>query len=119
MVSDVDLIPHIGWHIAASEYANKIHAIFSKMFQLKEKVHPGNIRHVNRYLSNVWYSIVQLTMAIEPQSADEELVRRFEAHNSAEEEKLRKNLENIPFTIDSRDTLTLVTGTSPGTIERK
>lgn len=98
-----------------TEYCEKIEETFTKMFHLLGKVKPMNRRIVDEYLVKVWDLVMGITFSIQKDRATDALKARFEPWVTAEEERLKKNLEEIRYDIDSCDTVRLVTG--PGRIE--
>lgn len=55
-------------------------------------------------------------LACEDLEFDEDLFAKFSSYVSAEEARLRKNLESVAYNIDAVDTLGIVTG--PGRLEK-
>lgn len=85
------------------------------MFHLLEQVKPMNRRIVDQYLVKAWNLVMGITISIQKQRVTDALKTRFEPWITAEEERLKKNLEEIRYDIDAYDTVRLVTG--PGRIE--
>lgn len=111
----------IGWETSLADYKNKIFLILQEMNELHhQKVLKENRYHVDNYLRHYAIAGVELvlrsTKATNEYNLCPELDALTEAHASAEEERLRKNLENIHYDMDSASTVTLITG--PGRIER-
>lgn len=111
---------HVGWEMSLADYKNKILLILQEMAQLREEVLMENRYHVDTYL--YYYAIAGVELVMRATKTTKEYTTCFElvsltnAHTSVEEERLRKNLENIRYDMDSGGTVTLVTG--PGRIER-
>lgn len=113
----VNLLPKrvLGWQTSAAEYCEKIDDIYAKMFYLVDKVKPMNRRIVDEYLVNVWQVTMAVTFSMRKDRASDALKARFQHWVTAEEDRLKKNLEEIRYDIDSTDTVRLITG--PGRIE--
>lgn len=87
------------------------------MFALRPLVHPVNRISVDQYLRIVWWRVAQTTTSFTPfYPSDTSLVTQFQSYTEAEEERIRKNLEEFHYDIDAMDTLALITG--PGRIEK-
>lgn len=97
-------------------YKDKIDELFGKMFALRSSVHPANRVAVDEYLHAVWQDVARTTMSFESYHPSDSLSARFQDYVDAEEERLKKNLENFHYDIDAMDTLALITG--PGRIEK-
>ncbi|KAI0757704.1 hypothetical protein C8Q80DRAFT_1216217 [Daedaleopsis nitida] len=107
----------VGYQMVMSEYASKMDVILAKMFSLKAHVLPANRSMVEKYLYMVWDRVTLFTAAFRrTPTTDESLVGRFESYTTAEETRLRRNLETVRYDIDAWDTLELVRG--PGRIEK-
>jgi hypothetical protein len=86
------------------------------MFAVLPTVRPENRNAVNDYLLSVYESVTTLTDSVNYCPRSDALRARFRSYIDSEEERLRKNLDEVDYDIDARDTLALVTG--PGRIER-
>jgi hypothetical protein len=104
-----------GWQAAVTDYCAKIDKIFTAMFDLLDKIKPMNRRIVDEYLVKTWDLITVFTFPVQKFSANDTLKARFEPWVTSEEERLKKNLEEIRYDIDTFDTVSLITG--PGRIE--
>lgn len=101
--------------MTATDYCNKIDQIISAMFHLRDKVQPANRHNVDEYLLSIWDSVMTLTHSVQKYDGPEGPKARFESYVKAEEERLRRNLEDIRYQIDDFATVSLVTG--PGRSE--
>ncbi len=99
-----------------SDYAEKIDIILAKMASLKAQVLPANRNSIEHYMNLIWTIVAMITAAYRRSSKDESLMARFESYTAAEENRLRRNLEDARYDFDARDTLDIVRG--PGTIEK-
>lgn len=104
----------LGWQITASDYCEKIDETFTKMFHLLEKVKPMNRQIVDEYLLRVWHLVMGITFSVQKDRATDAFKAHFAPWVIAEEDRLKKNLEEIRYNIDSYDTVRLITG--PGRI---
>ncbi|KAI0951411.1 hypothetical protein AcW1_008459 [Taiwanofungus camphoratus] len=106
----------IGWQMSATTYRDRIDNLISKMFALRASVHVLNRDSVEEYLSNMWPGLTQLTESLERFYPTETLQGRFQLYIDEEEERIKKNLEDIRYHIDEINTLILTTG--EGRIEK-
>jgi hypothetical protein len=106
----------LGWQQALIEYSSKIRDIMGKMFAVLHTVRPENRNAVNDYLLTVYEPVTTLIDSINYCPPNDALRARFRSYIDSEEERLRKNLDEVDYDIDATDTLALVTG--PGRIER-
>lgn len=87
------------------------------MASLRALAHPANRIAVDNYFREVWNPVAQTCMSFRSfYPNDSTLVTKFQSYMDAEEERIRKNLEEIKYDIDALDTLALITG--PGRIEK-
>ncbi|KXN81068.1 hypothetical protein AN958_06141, partial [Leucoagaricus sp. SymC.cos] len=110
-----------GWEMSLADYENKIFLILREMDSLHHRVLKENRYHVDSYLRNYSICGIELLLRSTKTSKDytqicHELSSLTEAYARTEEERLRLNLENIGYDMDSAATVTLITG--PGRIER-
>ncbi len=78
---------------------------------------PENRYWVDYYLSKVWKVGVEMTKSLRaPSNVPDNLEGRFKAYVDYEEDRIRKNLEDIRYDIDALDTVYVVAG--PGRIEK-
>ncbi|RDX51421.1 hypothetical protein OH76DRAFT_1481353 [Lentinus brumalis] len=106
----------VGHQMVMSDYAEKIDIILAKMASLKAQVLPANRNSIEHYMNLIWTIVAMITAAYRRSSKDESLMARFESYTTAEENRLRRNLEDARYDFDARDTLDIVRG--PGTIEK-
>ncbi|KXN91180.1 hypothetical protein AN958_02747 [Leucoagaricus sp. SymC.cos] len=110
-----------GWEISLADYKNKIFLVLKEMDRLHHQVLKENRYHVDSYLCNDSICGIELLLRSTKTSKDytqipHELSSLTEFYTRKEEDKLRLNLENIRYDMDSAATVTLITG--PGRIER-
>ena len=86
------------------------------MFALKPCIHPENRPMVDKYLEEMWLSLVLAVMGLQPLILSEQIQRRFKEYVDVEEQRLKRNLETVRYRIDDLTTLSVVTG--PGQIEK-
>ena len=96
--------------MTCTTYCEKIEEIFDAMIRLAYEVLPENRREVNRYIARVWREVTVFVQSIEREGGTEELRSKFESHVATEEAKLKRNLEDIKYDIDSYDTVQLIAG---------
>ncbi|KAF7329876.1 VPS13 domain-containing protein [Mycena kentingensis (nom. inval.)] len=106
----------IGAHQTAMSYHTKIHDILGKMFAIRPRLLPANKSGVDRYLEAIYRGVYTVVGSLNACYAPDGLQQRFAAYVTAEEERLRGNLEAIRYDIDAFETLELVTG--EGRIDR-
>ncbi len=98
-------------------YRNKILQLFGHMFAMRPRILPENRYWADYYLSKVWKVGVEVTKSLRALSnVPEHLEGRFKAYVDYEEERIRKNLEDIRYDIDALGTVYVVAG--PGRIEK-
>ena len=100
--------------MTCTSYCEKIEEIFDAMIRLSDEVLPENRRGVNEYIWYTWMEATIFTRSIKWEEGTDEFRARFQSHVDAEEERLRKNLEDIKYNIDSYDSVRLI---SHGRIE--
>ena len=65
---------------------------------------------VNEYIGDAWEAVTVLTRSFKWEKGTDELRARFQSHIDAEETRLRKNLDDIKYGIDSYDVVRLISG---------
>jgi hypothetical protein len=109
-----------GFKWSIFDYAHKIEDLFAKMAGLRSMVLPHNRGAIDRYFTNVWGSIHQLTAAVLSQKSTQKSApedhKKFKSYLEAEEARLGKNLRAVHYVIDGVDTLPLIAGA--GRIEK-
>jgi hypothetical protein len=98
-----------------TDYCQKIDKILAAMFHLVDRVKPKNRSTVNRYLHHTWKLVKTMTHSIDKEYGTDFLRAKFESWVTAEEDRLRTNLEDFQYWIDADSTMSLITG--PGRIE--
>lgn len=105
--------------MSLAHYKNKIFLILQEMDRLHREVLKENRFYVDAYFLHYAITGIELVMratnTAEEYDVSAELVSLTKAHTNTEEERLRKNLENIRYDMDSAGTVNLITG--PGKIE--
>ena len=96
--------------MTCTAYCEKIEEIFDAMIRLAHQVLPENRKEVNSYIGTVWMTVTVFAQSIKREEGTEDLRSRFEPHVTAEEERLRRNFEDIKYDIDSWDTARLIAG---------
>ena len=96
--------------MTCTAYCEKIEEIFDAMIRLAYQVLPENRTEVNLYIGTVWRIVTVFVQSIKREEGTEDLRSKFEPHVAAEEARLRENLEDIKYDIDSRDTVQLIAG---------
>lgn len=107
--------------MSLADYENKIFLILQEMDRLHKEALKENRYYIDTYLRHYALTGIEHTLrscktSKEYNSICPELVSLTEAYTTGEEERLRRNLENIGYDMDSAATVTLITG--PGRIER-
>jgi len=100
--------------MTCTSYCKKIEEIFDAMIRLSDEVLPENRKEVNEYIWYTWMEVTILTSSIKWEESTEGLRLKFQSHVDAEEERLRKNLDDIKYDIDGYDSVHLI---SHGRIE--
>ncbi|KAL6303383.1 hypothetical protein BKA93DRAFT_735065 [Sparassis latifolia] len=106
----------VGWRLAASAYKTRIDELLSKMFSLRPHIHPANRFAVESYLNSVWANVAKLTSSLQSCTAAESLQARFRNYWEAEDQRIRRNLEDVRYRLEDMSTVTLVAG--KGRIEK-
>lgn len=107
--------------MSLADYKNKILLILREMVDLNREILKENKYFVDLYFHRDAFDVVEQVLRScktleEYTSICPELVSLTENYTRGEEERLRKNLEDIGYDMDSPTTVTLITG--PGRIER-
>ncbi|KAF9443206.1 hypothetical protein P691DRAFT_779013 [Macrolepiota fuliginosa MF-IS2] len=110
-----------GWEMNLADYENKIFLILQEMNELYQNVLKENRYCIDNYF--LYYAMTGIELVLRSVKTSKEyprvcheLVSLTKAYAGGEEERLRKNLENIGYDMDSAATVMLITG--PGRIER-
>lgn len=106
----------VGWRLSVAKYRDKIVTIFNVMHSIRSSLLPENINSVNEYINAVRRQVIQLALGPELGDLPEDLMPKFEAFVQYEEERMRKNLEEIRYDIDELSSVYLVAGS--GRIEK-
>ena len=96
--------------MTSTSYCESIEEIFDAAIRLSGEVLPENRKEVNKYINDVWGAVTTLVRSFTREGGTEDLKTKFQSHISAEEERLRKNLEDINYDIDSYYAVALVSG---------
>lgn len=96
--------------MTCTSYCEKIEEIFDAVIGLAGEVLPENRKEVNDYVRYVWNFVIVWVRSIKREKGTEELRTKFEAHVTAEEARLHRNLEDIMYDIDGYDTVKLIAG---------
>ncbi|KXN86242.1 hypothetical protein AN958_10320 [Leucoagaricus sp. SymC.cos] len=111
----------VGWQISITQYKSKIYGLVQSMFEMLEYVLPSNRRGVDEYLFHPSFWRIELilrsTRSVNPKMlSDPDLVRYTDMYTAEEEKRLKMNLEEVGYELDTTATVSLVTG--EGRIER-
>ena len=91
--------------------------LFNQMFDMRSSIKAENRYWVDYYLSKVWMVAFELYSSFRPPTdVPDGLADKFEKYVTHEENRIRKNLEDIHYDIDARETVYIVVG--PGRIEK-
>ena len=96
--------------MTCTAYCEKIEEIFDAMIRLAYEALPENRKEVNKYVATVWTNVIVFVQSIERDKGTDELKSKFESYVTAEEERLRRNFDDIKYDIDSYDTVQLIAG---------
>lgn len=96
--------------MACTSYCKKIEDIFDAMIRLSDEVLPENRWVVNEYICRVWAEVCIFTRSICWEEGTDKLKAKFQSHVDEEEERLRKNFEDIKYDIDSDESVHLISG---------
>ena len=99
-----------GWQMTCTAYCVKIEEIFDAMIRLSSEVLPENRMTVNNYIDGVWKLVTPFVRSIEREEGTEDLGSKFKSYVDSEESRLRQNLEDISYRIDSPATVRVVAG---------
>ena len=91
-------------------------SLFNQMFALRSSLKAENRYWADYYLRNVWPAAFELSQSLRSANVAEHIEDKFQAFADYEEDRIRKNLEDIHFDIDALDTVYVVAG--PGRIEK-
>ena len=80
------------------------------MIRLVDEVLPENRKRVIEYIWYAWADATTFTRSIKWEESTDELRAKFQTHVDAEEERLRKNFEDVKYDIDSYDSVPLISG---------
>ncbi|KAI0265382.1 hypothetical protein BC834DRAFT_825189 [Gloeopeniophorella convolvens] len=100
----------VGWKSSMINYAKSIEHLWSKMDGMHTAVLAPNRDSVARYQIYVWRLVHKLTATLTDSDPDTTYLDRFQSPITAEEERLKKNLEAVDYVIDGLDTLKLIIG---------
>lgn len=96
--------------MACTTYCVEIEEIFDAMIRLANEVLPENRRGVEYYIHRAWRMVTVFVQSFKREEETDEARSKFESHITAEEARLRRNLEDIRYQIDGPDTFQVVTG---------
>ncbi|KAK7678018.1 hypothetical protein QCA50_018958 [Cerrena zonata] len=99
----------IGWQISADYYRSKILNIFADMFEILPKLQPTNRYWADYYLGKVWPYVAQLLFALQREDLPD-LQYKFQPFIDYEEARIKKNLKDIKYDVDSADLVSRVGG---------
>lgn len=96
--------------MTSTGYCEKIEEIFDAMISLSDEVLPENRTAVNEYIDDVWQEVIVYVRSLKWENGTEGLRERFESYVTREEERLRRNLDDMGYNIDSHDVVRLISG---------
>ena len=96
--------------MTCTSYCEKIEEIFDAMIRLSDDVLPENRCVVNEYIYYAWIEVGIFTRSIQLEEGTDELRAKFKSHVDAEEERLRKNFEDIKYDVAGSESVYLVSG---------
>jgi len=96
--------------MTCTSYCKKIEETFDAMTRLSEEILPENRRVVNEYIGYAWMEVGIFTRSIQWEEGTDELRARFKSHVDAEEERLRKNFEDLKYDVTASESIYLVSG---------
>ncbi|PFH49014.1 hypothetical protein AMATHDRAFT_76430 [Amanita thiersii Skay4041] len=111
----------VGWQVSISKYKSKIYGIVQEMFDILQYVLPSNRRAVDEYLFHTSFWRIELLLrsthsANSSVLSDPDLSKVTQSFAQSEEDRIKANLEEVGYELDSPATVTLITGV--GRIER-
>lgn len=87
------------------------------MFSLLPLIHPRNQTYAREYLSEIWQIVMTLVLSFEGRREYAKVLRdKFGDYIVGEEERIRKNLDQLNYRVDSVETLYIILG--PGRLEK-
>lgn len=96
--------------MTCTTYCVQIEETFDAMIHLANRVLPENRRTVERYIQRVWSMVTAFAQSIKREEGTDKLRFKFESHVTAEEARLRRNLEDVKYRIDGSDTFRVIAG---------
>jgi hypothetical protein len=78
------------------------------MIRSVDEVLPENRKSVNEYIGDIWGNVTTFVRSLKRKKGTEELRVKFQSHVAVEEAKLRKDLEDVKYFIDSPDVAHLI-----------
>ncbi|TFK62123.1 hypothetical protein BDN72DRAFT_964753 [Pluteus cervinus] len=109
-----------GWRRSVLSYKCKIYTQVQKIYGLLDHLIPANRTLVEAYLESdplIGLEHILLSIQVEQSLRDDpNLAHLVDMFETAEEVRLRQNLESVKYEVDSVETVGLITG--PGRIER-
>lgn len=102
--------------MAMFQQKTAINKIFNEMFSLLPVLLQENKSSARYYLDNTWQEVTTVSSCLESKWSSEFLKKIFKDYIEGEENRIRRNLNDVKYKIDGQDTLYLVTG--PGRIEK-
>ncbi|CAL1709434.1 unnamed protein product [Somion occarium] len=99
----------VGWQISAWHYRKQILDLFATLFDILPRLHLENRFWADYYLGKVWPYAAELLMALRGDDLPD-LQHKFQPYMDLEERRIKRNLEDIKYNIDSRDLVYRVGG---------
>lgn len=107
----------IGHSMSMMYHCRIIEDTIDIMFSLLPLILPPNRTYVREYLSEIWQPIMTLVLSFGGRREYAKVLHdKFEQYISAEEMRIRENLDQLKYRIDSMQTLYIVMG--PGNLEK-
>ncbi|KAJ7572152.1 hypothetical protein C8J56DRAFT_992670 [Mycena floridula] len=103
----------VGWQLSAQNYCTEIEQIFHEMSSLRRDIGlrmPGNHVYISRYLDAVWHKVIGLTSSFSKPDLPNVPLEEYQDYIFGRETLLQKRLDNISYSIESVETVHLITG---------
>ncbi|KAJ7576358.1 hypothetical protein C8J56DRAFT_899882 [Mycena floridula] len=103
----------VGWPLSAQKYCTEIEQTFHEMSSLRRDIGvrmPGNHVYISQYLDAVWHKVIGLTSSFFKPDLPNVPLEEYQDYIFGRETLLRKRLENISYSIETAETVHLITG---------
>lgn len=96
--------------MTCTTYCVQIEEIFDAMIRLAYEVLPENRDAVGTYIHTVWQLVTVFVQSFQRGKGSEGLRSKFESYVTAEENRLRRNFEEIKYRIEDPYTVRVIAG---------